>query len=575
MKRWATALGIVAMALTGLALAQVKNPNTLVNVEVGDWYSFDPAWGYSFSSWEVLQNTYETLIFYKGASASEFEPMLATQVPSKANGLISKDGLTYKFPIRQGVTFQNGDPLTAEDVAYSIRRVITLDANASAAWMLEQPLLGKTGFDATPAAWAMLAKAVYAEGNTVVFHLAKPFAPFLAIIASPVASAVDKRWVIKHGGWPGTGATDKKFNHPANAGTSYLTDHVNGTGPFKLELYNKGKEVVLERNNHYWRAPAKLERVVLMNVSEYATRRLMIQNGSADLAFIPRANLADVRDLPGIKVAGGLPDLYVGSILMNQHIKGAANPYIGSGKLDGNGIPANFFANTNVRRGFAYAFGYKTYVKQVMLGKAIPLGGPIPDGLLGYSATLPKYTYQPAVAAKFFKAAFGGKLWDTGFKLIAAYYVGNVGHKTALEILKSNLAKINPKFRIEIKPVSGATYDAKLYNGQFAMFTSNWGADYADPYDFVYPFYDSQGFYGLHIGYNNPKMDKLIAQSVYETVPAKRVEIFNRIHQLGFQDALVIWLGQRQGWEAMRSWVKGWYFNPIFALQYYYPIYKQ
>ncbi|HLJ61825.1 MAG TPA: hypothetical protein VKZ50_19035, partial [bacterium] len=99
----------VIMTLSGLtgtfgATGSVVNPDTLVVLTYLDPQSLDPAYAYDTTSdgiiWPAI---YETLITYDGSVLSRYVPRLATEVPSVANGLISKDGLTYTFPIRQGV----------------------------------------------------------------------------------------------------------------------------------------------------------------------------------------------------------------------------------------------------------------------------------------------------------------------------------------------------------------------------------------------------------------------------------------------------------------------------------------
>src|SRR5207244_3444778 len=89
------------------ASAAVTNPESFVYALVGDVDSLDPAYEYDGVSLTPVTQVYEPLVFYKGSSLTEFEPLLATQVPSKANGLISKDGRSYTFPVRKNVKFNS------------------------------------------------------------------------------------------------------------------------------------------------------------------------------------------------------------------------------------------------------------------------------------------------------------------------------------------------------------------------------------------------------------------------------------------------------------------------------------
>ncbi len=95
-------------------------------VEAIDGYppSLDPAVPIYPYPQEVVQNVYETLVWYNGPSATVLRPMLAVQVPSVENGGISVDGRTYVYELRDDVRFHNGDQLTAADVVYSIERSV-------------------------------------------------------------------------------------------------------------------------------------------------------------------------------------------------------------------------------------------------------------------------------------------------------------------------------------------------------------------------------------------------------------------------------------------------------------------
>ncbi|MDX6768522.1 MAG: ABC transporter substrate-binding protein, partial [Elusimicrobiota bacterium] len=90
-----------ALLLPGAApaAAAVKNPDTFVFASIGDPESLDPAWSYDTASHNVIANVYEYLVAFKGGGTKvkDLEPRLATKVPGKANGLVSPDGLTYRF----------------------------------------------------------------------------------------------------------------------------------------------------------------------------------------------------------------------------------------------------------------------------------------------------------------------------------------------------------------------------------------------------------------------------------------------------------------------------------------------
>ena len=106
-----------------------SDPNTFVYTTFGEPDTFDPALAYETAGGEVLQNVYETLVFFNKDNPSDFVPQLAT------DWTISDDGLTYTFNIRQGVKFHNGDDMTPTDVAYTFQRGLLQGGYASPQWM--------------------------------------------------------------------------------------------------------------------------------------------------------------------------------------------------------------------------------------------------------------------------------------------------------------------------------------------------------------------------------------------------------------------------------------------------------
>ena len=119
------------------------NPDVLTSVSIGDPVTLDPAEAYDTASGAVLTNAYETLVFYDRERTDKLIPILAEELPTVQNGGISNEGMTYTFKIRQGVTFHDGSTMDADDVVFSINRLISMDLAAGPAWMYTE-LLDKT-----------------------------------------------------------------------------------------------------------------------------------------------------------------------------------------------------------------------------------------------------------------------------------------------------------------------------------------------------------------------------------------------------------------------------------------------
>jgi peptide/nickel transport system substrate-binding protein len=574
-------LSLTLATFTGVVQGQaVKNPDTFVYQSAGDVETLDPAWEYdTTSSATILWNIYETLIFFRGGRTDLYDPMLASEVPSLQNGGISADGKTFTFKIRQGVKFHDGTPMTAEDVKYSLLRIMLTDRDAGPSWLLLAPILG---FDVQstrddkgnliPDIFDRADRAIQVQGNTLVITLTKPYAGFLSILAtwSPVVS---KKFVAANGGWDGQKATMPKYNNLPKPDQMTLFDKANGTGPFKLERWDRGtKTVTLIRNDDYWRTPAKLRRIVLQNVEEFGPRRLALQNGDADMiALGGLVNLPAVQGLPGVRVVDDLPQLGNSpALFFTYNIDGEGNADIGSGKLDGNGIPANFFSDIHVRRAFAYLVDRQAFIDQAYRGKGRVANGPIPFGMLGYAPRGKWYEVSKDKAIAEFKEAWGGQVWDKGFKFTLSFNTGNIARQTLTQMVKEAVEGLNPKFKIDTRGITWSTYLQLQAKRKLPMFALGWAADYPDPDNFTTPFMHSTGTFSGPQGYRNPEVDRLIEQAGKEPDPKKREQAYLKLQELAYQDIPTIYLRYSVGTLVLRSWVKGWYNNPMFAEGYEY-----
>ncbi len=599
-----------------------KNPGTFVYAQYGDPESLDPAWAYDTASGQVIFNVYETLLFPKRESATEFVPMLATKWD------ISQDGMTYTFDIRKGVKFQQGQDLTPEDVAYSLWRGMIQDRAGGPQWIMLQPFFGlsvqsfaddvvKGQFngDWTKAAQAVEQAVTFDNtAGTVTMHLKQPYGPMLQILAGSWAAVVSKPWVIQQGGWDGTPATAEKFHDPT-ADADPLFKVMNGTGPFKLDRWAPNEEVDLSRNDNYWlqaplwdggpSGPAKLDKAIIKNVSEWGTRFAMFQAGDADSVLVDQQYISQVQPLVkeecayqtggsfnctqaggngSVRVFTGLPTLIVNPIQFNENVNTTGgNSGLGSGVLDGNGIPANFFGDINVRKGFSYAFDYDTYIKQVYNGEAIQALGPIIEGELGYDPNQAHYTFDLQKATDAFKAstlksADGKSLWDTGFYVQYVYNTGNDQRRVAGEILKQELAKINPKFKISVVDEPWPVFLKDQVSARMALYLLGWAEDFHDPHDWVQPFMASGGTYAGTQSFPKDlqtQLDKLINEGVSTTDQQARAKIYAQLQNLSYENALDMWLVQPETRFYEHTWVNGWYYNPVYQNNvYFYPLSK-
>jgi peptide/nickel transport system substrate-binding protein len=538
----------------------VKNPGTFICATIGFWDSLDPAYAYDTASGEVIQQVYETLISnWETESPTEFAPKLATE------WTISPDGKTYRFKIREGVEFHNGETLTPADVEYSFERGMVQDYGAGPQWMIFEPLFGvgtvssRTEDGLIPL--ADIQSKIEVDGQWVQFNLAAPYEPFLQILSQQWGSIVCKSWCMAHGDWDGTQASYEALNDPAS-GASPLQEIMNGTGPFKLERFETSVETVFVRNDNYWRTPASLERHIIKVVEEWTTRRLMLEAGDADMVDVPRAHINELEGVENLTVYQGLPVL-ANTAMFFQFAIDPTSTFVGSGQLDGNGIPLDFFSDPDVRKGFAYAFDYDTFIADAFLNEAIRPGSPIVNGLSYYDADAPKYAFDLTQAEEHLKAAWGGQVWEKGFTLTVAYNSGNLERKTACEILQQNLFSINPKFVVLIQVMQWPTLLRSMYSSLIPMFQIGWSVDYPDAHNFIYPFMHSGGTFSAWQNYNNPTVDALIEQAIGSANPTERNSLYRQLDQLYYDDVPSVIQAQATGRRYFRDWITGYYFNPV------------
>lgn len=567
-------LGVLCLG----ACQKQDDRQTLIVAHAGEMQSLDPVYSYDGVTQGMMINIYDTLLKFSGSSMTEFLPSVSEEVPSVENGLISADGLTYTFPIRKGIKFHDGTELTPEDVRYSILRFMISDISGGPSSLLLEPILGITSTRNEKGEIVLdfkeAEKAVQVDGQNVVIRLKRPFAPFLGVIAR-WGYIVPKQWVAQNGGWDGTEENWTKFNNFEKQ-NSYLFDHMNGSGPFKLVRWdNSARRLQLSAHDDYFEGAPAIKNIHMMTVNEGSMLRLMLETGDADISEIPAQFADQLRGQEGIVVYDNLPRLRTDPVIFfTLDINTKGNPDVGSGKLDGAGIPADFFKDEDLRKGFSYAFDYDSFLKQSLGGRGTRAYGPAPEGLLHYDEEDPHYEFDLKKAEEHFKKAWGGEVWEKGFAFTITYNTGSAQRQIAAEMLKRNVEKLNPKFKIDVRGVMWASFLEKTTARQMPMWVRGWVADYADAHNFYFAFMHGDGRYAFSQGYKNPKAEKLVSQAVAETNPEKRVKLYKQLHRIAYEDAMQIYTIHPTGLWAMRDRVKGFVDNPVYMGLYFYPMYK-
>jgi peptide/nickel transport system substrate-binding protein len=548
--------------------AEIKNPNTYVYGGIGDPDSLDPAKAYDTASWEVMTNVYETLIDYDREATDEFVPVLATEVPTRENGGISEDGTTYRFRIRDGVTFHNGNELTPEDVEYTFERNMVVDADGGPNWVWYTYFLGK-GSSADVESFSEIDQAIETDGDYVVFNLPKPFPPFVSVLASTWAAIVDKEWVIENGGWDGTAETWMDYNKPAE-GEETLYEIANGTGPYELTRWEKDVEVVLDRYEDYWGELPAMERGIVRVVKEWSTRRLQLVQGDLDTAYVPEIQYDAMLEEDSLTAYQDLPTLNVNGIHFNYEIDTSGdNPLVGSGQLDGNGIPGNFFDDKDVREAFRYAFDSDALIQEALNGNARNPVTPIPYGLAFKNEDLEVPEHNMELAEEHMRRAHDGQVWENGFQFEILYNEGNDVRQIAARIIAENIGALNDKFSIETRAVPWPDFLDRIRNSTMPMFIIGWLPDYPDADNFVTPFmHSTKGTFAAWAHYENQRADELIDEAGTTLDPQERREMYYELQDIYLEDVTSIMITQPLLTWFFQDYVKGVHFNPMYSSEF-------
>jgi len=616
--------GYTVRVLAAAPPVAVKYPDVFTTVTFGEPQYLDPAVDYETSGGEILQNVYETLIWYEqgNESVTKLVPRLATDVPTAANGGISTDGLLYNFTLRSNVNFHSGGTMTADDVVYSLSRVLAIHDPDGPSWIVSQALtdyaetyagastcptpsgsnpctvgdwIGDTyawNWGAVPPnIWAALTAqgVTQANANATVFTpalgnaviastvlkvdsthvqivLTHPFPAFLQAIAFTVGSVVSKACVEAHGGvvW---GEHNAFLDRQGDC----------GTGPFKLRVWEPNQVIILDRFDTYWRTPAKIREVHIAKANDIATREFMLRSGDADVAIINRDHQYDVMNpdgtpkYPTLYIVKDKPTFDVLFFGYNQNINTAATP-------DPWTESATFFGDIHVRKAFSYSFDYNQFISQVIFNGGTQLRGPIPQGMLGYNGSTPLFTYDLDKAATELQAT---GYWNSGFNITLYYNAGNTIREKGSLLLKQGLEALHTQksspgvFNVKVQALDWPVYLNTLQSKGLPIFFLGWAPDYADPNDYADPFLLTGATFPNRIGYSNTTLDALLNAAGRELNPMVRDQMYQDIMSAAvINDVPYLWIYQATNFHVEREWVSGYYFNPMLSGQDYYVLSK-
>jgi peptide/nickel transport system substrate-binding protein len=401
-----TALGIVAL----LVLAVSLTPAPALGAPEGQltWafhVSLAPTWFDPaetpglITPFKFLYAMHDALV--KSMPGNALAPSLAE------SWTISPDNRTYEFVLRKGVKFHNGEPLTAEDVKFSMERYRGAGSNVFKERM--------AGVDVV-------------DQHRVRFRFKQPWPDFLTFYGTPATGAgwiVPKKYVEKVG--------DDGFKKSPV-----------GAGPYKFVSFTPGVELVLEAHEQYWRKSPNVKRLVIKAVTEEVTRLAMLKRGEVDIAYSIRGPLAEeLRRTPGLTLAPNYPPGSFWLVFPEQWM-----------------APKSPFTDQRVRLAVIHAIDRQAINQAETLGFSKITGGIIPHTFDFYWQA-PVHPYDPAKARKLLTEAGYANGFDAGDYYCDSSYA-NLG-EAVVNYLKA------AGIRVSLRPLERAAFiaqnrDKKLKN---------------------------------------------------------------------------------------------------------------
>lgn len=408
----------------------------------------------------------------------------------------SSDGTVYTFHLRKNAMFQDGTPVTATNVKYSLERTAKLGRTTSeTAEAYLGDIVGVSNVIANKSDTISGVEVVDANTLKITIDASKPY--FLAKLSYPTAYVVEKKQV--------------------DADPQAWWKKPIGTGPYKLAAWDVNQRIELQANPNYVLGAPSIKDIVY-NLAG-GSSLTQYENGDIDVSGVGLDDLARAQDKrdPLSKDYTSAPTLSMSYLAFNNQVKPFDDP--------------------NVRLAFALAIDKKQITKTVFKDALPPANSLMMPGLPGYdsSANAQPFNVKKAkdlLAQSKYKDAKG--LGPITLTEIGGGATASDDNQAIVEMLKKNLGV---DVQIE-ESEEGAFYD-DLDQHKLQMWALGWSMDYPDPEDIIDLLFNSKSRQNI-FGYANPKVDALTVQARTETDVTKRLQLYDQAEQLIMTDAAVI-----------------------------------
>lgn len=514
-KRYAVAalMAGTIFATTFAAAIAASPPNMLViGTDLGRIGSLDPASNNNRSTSEVISNLYDTLVQTNQGKLTTVHPLLAREWS------ISADHKTITFTLRDDATFSSGNPVTAEDAAWSLQRIIRLGQVGSAD-------LAQTGLTAGNVDEMVRAT----DRHTLTITLPTEINPqlVLQILASAPLGIVDRKTVLSH----------EKDN---DMGKAWLTGNSAGSGPFTLAEWRPNDLAMFNARRDYWNGAPAMARVAVRHIPESGNLRLQMESGDVDVGQYLNA--------------GDLQALETSDSVTIQNVPGFGFYFIALNMLDPD------LRKPLVREAFQHVFDWQAVSGNLMRYNGYPWQSVIPKGMAGApdeAEATGRYPYDPARA----KALLAEAGYPDGIRK-KLYPVGaDLAQSVALQS-SARAAGID----LEVIPGS---WTPAFRTRDFEVVLGNSGAKVADPFAVATLMaYNPDNRDEARLTSNNmwrtaqidEELNTIIEEAGKETDLARREELFRKIdqHYASMKPSQIIFF-QRTDPYVVRSNVQGYH----------------
>jgi oligopeptide transport system substrate-binding protein len=523
------------------AVLEVSGPAATAAAQSGDWdTTFDSLVLFSPAPYGVARNRSLTMPW---ADPITLDPAMSREgrshlyVAHLFSGLVRLDermqpapdlaerwsvdptGTVYTFTLREGLSFHDGGPLRAEDVAYSLERAADPALRSPTAALYLGDIVGVAEKLAGEA--QTLAGVSVVDERTIRITIDAPKAYFLAKLAYPTAAVVDRRSVER-----------APFSWWERA-------PLVGSGPFMLKEWDEGASAVLERYEAH-HAPASLEFVVL--AFNTGPAMAAYEADLVDVAFIGGASVDRAED-PASGMAGQL------------HIF----PQLNTHYLGFNTLKAPF-DDPQVRRAFALAVDTPRLAEVVYGSLVTPARGLLPPGIPGFDPALEGIGHDPEAArAALAASSYGG---PEGLPPVVFTTAGTGTISPDLELLVAGWREALG-VEVEVRQLDPPAYYYKLADEVDGLFDFGWIADYPDPENFLDLLLHS-GALENNIGrYDSPAYDALVERARTEQDEAERMTLYREAERVLLADAAIVPLFHAPDYVLVRPTVDGFSVSPL------------